>query len=107
MQGFKVGDEYRTNPLSHKPGGYEVQVNYSSGKFLVYDKVKFPGAYIKHLEDSGKNEKYGQIVEVRVDNTIAWSAESTKGRKPWELDPVTQTKISFDPDINIHDDLPF
>lgn len=108
MNGFKVGDDYRTNPLSLKPGGYEVTVNYNSGKFLVYDKVKYPGAYIKHLEESGKNERYGHIVEVKVDNAVVWTQASPKGRKPWEIDTHTQQSIPFvDPDINMHDDLPF
>jgi hypothetical protein len=107
MDGFKVSDEYRTNPLSLKPGGHEIQVSYSGGKFLVYDKVKYPGAYIKNLEESGKNSKYGVIVEVRVDNIVSWSASDAHGRKPWELSPFKQQEIPFDTDIDFKDDLPF
>jgi len=44
--GFKVGDEYRTNVLSHKPGGYTVTIVYHNGKSLDYNKIKFPQKYI-------------------------------------------------------------
>ena len=41
-----VNDEFRTNELSFKPGGYTVKVLYKDGSIRVYDKVKYPGKYI-------------------------------------------------------------
>ena len=44
----KVGDEYRTNPLSHQPGGSTVRILFeSTGNTRDYDKVKHPMAFIK------------------------------------------------------------
>ena len=37
---MRVGDEFRTNPLSLKPGGSIVTVVFSDGRMLDYDKVK-------------------------------------------------------------------
>ena len=45
---FVVKDEYRTNPLSHKPGGYRVKIC-KNGKVYVYDKVKNPKAYARKI----------------------------------------------------------
>lgn len=45
---MKVGDDYRTNPLSHKPGGSTVRIGFkSTGEHRDYDKVKHPMAFIK------------------------------------------------------------
>ena len=44
---MKVGDDYRTNPLSHKPGGVVVRLRFSNGNERDYDKVKHPMAFIK------------------------------------------------------------
>jgi hypothetical protein len=44
-----VKDEYRTNPLSLKPGGYTVMVEYRDGTILCYDKIKNPNAYIERV----------------------------------------------------------
>ena len=48
---MKVGDNYRTNPLSHKPGGCEVRITFVSGKWRDYDKVKHPQAFIEKCFD--------------------------------------------------------
>ena len=47
---FIVGDKYRTNPLSHKPGGSTVKVFYEGGKSRIYDKIKNVEAYTKFME---------------------------------------------------------
>ena len=31
---MKVGDNHRTNPLSHKPGGDEVRITFVNGKYV-------------------------------------------------------------------------
>lgn len=67
---LQVGDDFRTNPLSLKPGGYEVTVIYLNGKSFTYDKVKNPANYITRISS---NSKYGQIVEILIDGNSVWS----------------------------------
>jgi len=47
---FKVGDAYRKNHLSLRPGGFSVFVKDWRGKVLEYDKIKNPQAYIRSLK---------------------------------------------------------
>lgn len=42
-----VERRYRTNPLSHIPGGSDVVVEYHDGRALGYDWIKMPWAYIQ------------------------------------------------------------
>lgn len=42
-----VDREYRTNPLSRIPGGYDVIVEYHDERVLGYDWIKKPWAYIE------------------------------------------------------------
>jgi len=42
-----VDRKYRTNPLSHIPGGSDVVVEYHDGRALGYDWIKMPWAYIR------------------------------------------------------------
>lgn len=46
---FKVGSQYRTNPLSQTSGGVTVYVIMKDGKNLSYDNIKNPNAYIHKL----------------------------------------------------------
>ena len=59
---MKVGDSHRTNPLSHKPGGGEVRITFTTGKFRDYDKVKFPQAFINKCFDMDANILEAQIL---------------------------------------------
>jgi len=45
--GFKVGQKYRKNELSFKPGGYIVEVQMKNGRRFSYDKIKYPRRYIE------------------------------------------------------------
>lgn len=45
----KVDDKYRTNPLSIKPGGTDVVVEYLDFVALQYDKIKIPSRYIEEI----------------------------------------------------------
>lgn len=81
MKELKVADEYRTNPLSLKPGGYTVKVIHETGKVFVYDKVKKPGAYIKSM--SMEESEHGAIIEVLIDDTSVWTQGC--GRAIWEI----------------------
>jgi hypothetical protein len=62
---MRVKDEYRTNPLSHQPGGSNVTVTYSDGFSQTYDKVKFPDAFIRKINES--NERRFPIVSISID----------------------------------------
>jgi len=62
---MRVQDKYRTNPLSHQPGGHTVHVVFEDGFEQTYDKVKHPQAFIKHI--SGSNKRGNKIVHVYVD----------------------------------------
>lgn len=46
---MRVADEFRTNPLSLRPGGSIVTVMFSNGKMLDYDKVKSPKKYVASI----------------------------------------------------------
>ena len=85
MGTLKVQDQYRTNPLSLKPGGYEVTVVYSSGKSFVYDKVKKPSKYVYSISIKDKDKEFGEIVSVYVDGAQVWS-RSEKDNNPWDLE---------------------
>ena len=42
-----VGDEFRTNDLSHTPGGSTVHVVYKDDSVRIYTNVKYPKKYIE------------------------------------------------------------
>jgi len=64
-QHIHVKDKYRTNPLSLQPGGHDVTVTYSDGFSQTYDKVKYPTAFIRKINES--NERRLPIISVVVD----------------------------------------
>jgi hypothetical protein len=74
---MRVGDEFRTNQLSLKPGGSLVTVTYLSGGTKEYDKVKYPRAYVGRITDRES------IVEIRVDGNLVW--DKTNSKKFWEI----------------------
>ena len=59
---MKVGDDYRTNPLSHKPGGGEVRITFVSGKWRDYDKVKYPQSFIEKCLDMDDSILEAQVL---------------------------------------------
>lgn len=50
---FVVADEYRTNSLSHQPGGSTIKVKYKDGSIRIYDKIKNIDAYTSRLRNVG------------------------------------------------------
>ena len=50
---MKVKDEFRTNPLSHQPGGCTVRVTFKNGTHRDYDKVKKPMAFVRMQQSMG------------------------------------------------------
>jgi len=76
---LKVGDKYRLNPLSLKPGGTTVTVYRNDGKILIYDKIKRPRRYI------GKLARKEEIFRVDIDGHEVWSVKDP-GKRYWEQD---------------------
>lgn len=62
---MRVDDKFRTNPLSHQPGGHTVHVVFEDGFEQVYDKVKHPNAFVKKIH--GTNKRGSKIIHVYVD----------------------------------------
>ena len=60
-----VKDKYRKNPLSLEPGGSSVTVTFSDGFSQTYDKVKFPNAFVRKINESNKRGK--PIISIVVD----------------------------------------
>jgi hypothetical protein len=65
MKNIYVKDQYRKNPLSLEPGGYEVTIVYKSGERKIYDKVKSPKLFIAKIENNKR--ELGRILEILVD----------------------------------------
>ena len=65
MKNIVVKDKYRKNPLSLQPGGSNVIVTYSDGFSQTYDKVKFPDAFIRKINES--NQRRFPIVSISID----------------------------------------
>jgi hypothetical protein len=53
-----VSRNYRTNPLSHEPGGADVVVEYSNGQAYGYDWIKKPSFYVQTIWDRGFSEEH-------------------------------------------------
>ena len=51
-----VAREYRTNPLSHEPGGSDVVVEYHNNSVFGYDWIKFPSRYVSRIWTKGISE---------------------------------------------------
>lgn len=79
---LKVKDQFRTNDLSLKPGGYEVTVIHENGKIFIYDKIKNPGMYIKSISAKSKN---GPIVEIKIDGETAWTTAQMGTKNKYDI----------------------
>ena len=60
---MKVKDEFRTNPLSHQPGGCTVRVTFKNGTHRDYDKVKKPQAFINAIQKVGNDVAECRIID--------------------------------------------
>lgn len=78
MKHIKVADQYRTNPLSHEPGGDEVSVYTKDGMVRTYDKVKSPQKYISNLHFKE------DIVRIDINGKEVWTSKEP-GVKYWEM----------------------
>lgn len=59
---FYVKDEYRTNPISLREGGFDVQLFFKEGAPRIYKRVKNPGAFYM----KAKRENPGKIGHYRI-----------------------------------------
>jgi hypothetical protein len=59
---MKVGDEFRTNPLSSKPGGSTVRVFFHNGSHRDYDKVKHPESFINKILEIASDVKSAEVL---------------------------------------------
>jgi hypothetical protein len=74
---MRVGDEYRTNNLSLKPGGSIVTVVFANGGTLEYDKVKSPKKYIAAIPQRD------DIIQIFVNGKEVWT--NNQKVKYWEI----------------------
>jgi len=66
---YQVEDRYRTNPLSHEPGGAVVKIHYDT-EIKVYDKVKSPK---KYLASVAHKINVAGIRKIEVNGEPFWS----------------------------------
>lgn len=59
---FYVGDEYRKNSLSFKPGGFDVEVFDSRGKSVIYSKIKSPWRFWKQSKENDPTLKFYRVL---------------------------------------------
>ena len=59
---MKVGDEFRTNPLSNVPGGSTVRVTFKNGSVRDYDKVKYPQSFINKILEIASDVESAKII---------------------------------------------
>lgn len=71
-----VTRSYRTNELSHIPGGEDIVIEYQNGTVYGYDWVKNPCEYIKNIDavrecwvDSKDNDILGKEFDVNLFKT--------------------------------------
>lgn len=70
----KVQTKFRTNVLSHIPGGCVIILTYKNGDSLIYDKIKHPK---KYLERALENPN---ITTAYLNNEVVWTMELPKKR---------------------------
>ena len=65
-KGYFVDDAYRTNHLSLTPGGSTVKIIYGD-HFKLYDKIKYPKAYIEKITKNNLD-----ITAVELNGIVVW-----------------------------------
>ena len=69
---FWVGRKFRTNLLSHQPGGVDIIVEYHSGKIFGYDWIKYPSRYVlnifnRHFKKNNENfETFKENIQLGI-----------------------------------------
>jgi hypothetical protein len=62
MEGSYISDEYRTNSKSLVPGGWDVEVEYSTFEKRIYSNIKNTEAYAKHILANDKSVKSVTVI---------------------------------------------
>lgn len=73
-----VGREYRTNPLSHEPGGSDVVVEYHRDGVLGYDWIKMPSSYISKIWTINISKVHDNYEEYSEDEQLLIIKENIK-----------------------------
>mgnify|MGYP001046171285 FL=1 len=60
--GYYISDEYRTNPKSLVPGGWDVEVEYKTLEKRIYSNIKNTEAYANHILASDENVKSVKVI---------------------------------------------
>lgn len=66
-----VARSYRTNALSHEPGGSDVVVEYHSERVLGYDWVKYPSKYIEKIFIKDIANEYSKFEEYEKEEQLS------------------------------------
>lgn len=59
---FYVSDEFRENPLSFRPGGYDVEIFYRGKSSRIYTKVKAPYKFWKKAKEENPDVKNFKVL---------------------------------------------
>ncbi len=57
LTGFYVRDDFRLNPKSLVPGGWDVEVEFFNSEKRIYSNIKNTEAYANHILANDKNVK--------------------------------------------------
>jgi len=60
--GYYIRDEYRTNPKSLVPGGWDVEVEYKTLEKRIYSNIKNTEAYANRILASDENVKSVKVI---------------------------------------------
>ena len=62
LPGYYISDEFRTNPQSLVPGGWDVEVEFDSFEKRIYSNIKNTEAYAKHILANDKSVKSVTVI---------------------------------------------
>ena len=102
-----IADGYRTNPLSHTPGGNDIVIQYTNGNIYAYDRVKMPSLYIdKIFKTYFKTQKYSfetldrmrqiEVIKTEVERLYARNYNSESGYEKNSFEEVWDSSKSND-----------
>tara|TARA_B100000497_G_scaffold112813_1_gene134049 strand:+ start:245 stop:460 length:216 start_codon:yes stop_codon:yes gene_type:complete len=62
LPGYYVRDDFRLNPKSLVPGGWDVEVVFDSFEKRIYSNIKNTEAYAKHILANDKSVKSVTVI---------------------------------------------
>tara|TARA_B110000908_G_C10154176_1_gene402819 strand:- start:103 stop:387 length:285 start_codon:yes stop_codon:yes gene_type:complete len=60
--GYYVREDFRVNPKSLVPGGWDLEVEFKSGEIRIYSNIKNTEGYAKHILSKDKNIKSVTVI---------------------------------------------